>query len=192
MYAIVLPTPIRCPLGGSEAHLFLADKERDYLEPAAKSRYLLTESGYQKLHEELETVLKRRTQAAEAIRTAKSFGDLSENFEYHEAKREAGFLEGRILELKEILPTAQVVTPDQVESDTVGFGARVTLFDHSLDEEWDCYIVGPLEADPENDRISYEAPLGAALMERRVGDEVEVDTPGGRHRYEIRGIHPYE
>jgi transcription elongation factor GreA len=152
----------------------------------------LTVQGYRKLEKELEELQKRRMEVAGNIRTAKGFGDLSENFEYHEAKREAGFVEGRLQELKQILPTAQVVAPEEVDTGSVGFGAVVGVRDLELDEEWDYWIVGSLEADPENDRISYESPLGAAFQGRKVGEIVEATTPAGVARYEIRSIRPYD
>src|SRR5438309_5682306 len=113
---------------------------------------------------ELDTLQGRRAQVAGNIRTARGYGDLSENFEYHEAKREQGFVEGRILELKIILPGAHVVQPDQIPTDRVGFGSLVHLKDLEYDDEFDYAVVGSLEADPDQDRISYESPLGQTLM----------------------------
>lgn len=162
------------------------------MEQQTKSRFLLTVQGYEQLERELEELQKRRVEVAGNIRVAKGYGDLSENFEYHEAKREAGFVEGRLMELKQILPTAHVISPEMVSADTVEFGSVVRVRDLGLDEEWDYWIVGPLEADPENDRISYESPLGAAFIGRKVGDVVEATVPAGVARYEIVGIRPYE
>lgn len=162
------------------------------MEQAPKARFLLTVQGYDQLQKEFEELQKRRMEAADNIRTAKGFGDLSENFEYHEAKREAGFLEGRLQELRQILPNSQVITPDEVSTDEVGFGAVVHVQDLGLEEEWDYSIVGPLEADPENDRISFESPLGAAFMGRKVGDVVEAEIPAGVARYRIESIRPYD
>jgi transcription elongation factor GreA len=159
---------------------------------AQKARFILTQQGFERLEKELEELQKRRVEVAGNIRTAKGFGDLSENFEYHEAKREAGFVEGRLQELKQILPAAQVITPEEVDTTTVGFGAVVTVRDLGLDEEWDYSIVGPLEADPENDRISYESPLGAAFIGKKKGDVVEVEIPAGTARYKILNIRPYD
>src|SRR3954452_16314686 len=135
-------------LGGSPGPSLLAE-ERTPLEQAPKPRFQLTVQGYDRLEKELQELQKRRVEVAGNIRTAKGFGDLSENFEYHEAKREAGFVEGRLMELKQILPSAHVISPDQVRTDQVEFGAVVRVRDLWLDEEWDYWIVGPLEADPE-------------------------------------------
>ena len=162
------------------------------MEQAQKSRFILTTHGHDRLQNELQPLQKKRVEVAGNIRTARGFGDLSENFEYHEAKREAGFVAGRLQELSLILPTALVVTPDEVDTETVGFGAVVLGRDLELEEEWDLSIVGPLEADPENDCISYESPLGAAFMGKKVGDVVEVEIPAGTARYEIKGIRPYD
>ena len=162
------------------------------MEELPKGKYYVTMRGGEKLEQELEQLENQRERLAGNIRTAKAFGDLSENFEYHEAKREAGFVEGRLMELKQILPTAHVISPEMVSADTVEFGSVVRVRDLGLDEEWDYWIVGPLEADPENDRISYESPLGAAFIGRKVGDVVEATVPAGVARYEIVGIRPYE
>jgi transcription elongation factor GreA len=144
--------------------------------------------GFARLQEELEQLQRKRHEVAGNIRTAKSYGDLSENFEYHEAKREQGFVEGRIMELKVILPAAHVVRPEDVSTDAVGFGTRVRIRDLEFDEEWDWVIVGPLEANPDEDRISYESPMGEALMGRKVGEVVEIEVPAGKTRYELLSI----
>src|SRR5436305_2839102 len=96
---------------------------------------------------ELDTLQGRRAEVAGNIRTAKGYGDLSENFEYHEAKREQGFVEGRIMQLKHILPSMVVVSPHEVTSDRVGFGSVVSVREEG-GEEAEFFIVGPLEADP--------------------------------------------
>lgn len=161
------------------------------METFARGKYYVTVGGEQQLKQELAELERKRTEVAGNIRTAKSFGDLSENFEYHEAKREQGFVEGRILQLKQIVPELAVVAPEEVSSDEVGFGAVVTLKEESGDQ-WDVLIVGPLEADPMEDRVSYESPMGSALLGRKAGDTVEVEAPAGTVRYEIRSIRPYE
>ena len=157
-----------------------------------KSRFTVTVHGYQRLADELERLQGRRGEVAGNIRTAKAYGDLKENFEYHEAKREQGFVEGRIMELKQIVPSAVVVKPEDVSTDAVSFGAVVTIRDHTLDEEWDYFLVGPLEADAANDKVSFESPLGAALMGKKVGDVVEAQVPAGTIKMEILAIRPYD
>lgn len=153
-----------------------------------KAKFILTAVGFAKFEEELERMQRKRHEVAGNIRTAKAYGDLSENFEYHEAKREAGFVEGRIMELKIILPGSHVVHPEDVSTEKVGFGARVRLRDLEFDEEFDWVIVGRLEANPDEDLISNESPIGQALMGRKVGDVVEIDVPAGKTRYEVLGI----
>jgi transcription elongation factor GreA len=157
-----------------------------------KAKYILTRSGFAKLEAELEELQNRRVQVANDIRVAKAFGDLRENFEYHEAKRQGGFVEGRIIELKIVLPAAHVVTPDQIPTDEVWFGSLVRVRDLEYEDEFDYAIVGPLEANPDEDRISYESPLGQALMGRRVGDVVDIEVPAGTSRYEIVSLSVYE
>lgn len=157
-----------------------------------KARFILTAAGFARFQEELEHLQRRRHEVAGNIRTAKGYGDLRENFEYHEAKREQGFVEGRILELKTILPAAHVVAPEDVSTESIGFGARVRVKDLEYEEEWDYVIVGPLEANPDEDRISYESPIGQALLGRKVGDVVEIQVPAGVSRYEVVDISVYE
>jgi transcription elongation factor GreA len=157
-----------------------------------KAKFILTAAGFARLQEELEHLQGRRQEVAGNIRTAKSYGDLRENFEYHEAKREQGFVEGRIQELKIILPGAAVVAPEEVATDKVGFGARVRVRDLEFEDEWDYAIVGPLEANPDEDRISYESPIGQALLGKSVGDVVEIQVPAGTSRYEIVEIAVYQ
>ena len=161
------------------------------MDTVPKGRYPVTVAGADKLEQELERLEGRRTELAGNIRTAKGFGDLSENFEYHEAKREQGMVEGRIQQLKIIVPQLGVVRPEDVSREKVGFGAIVSVKEDTGDE-WDYFIVGPLEADPLEDRVSYESPLGSALIGHKVGDIVEVAAPAGTIRYEIMAIRPYE
>jgi transcription elongation factor GreA len=102
-------------------------------------------------------------------------------------------VEGRILELKIILPAAYVVQPHEIPTDRVGFGSLVRLKDLDYDDEFDYAVVGSLEADPDQDRISYESPLGQALLGKRVGETVAVSVPGGvNSSYEVVSIGKYE
>jgi transcription elongation factor GreA len=155
-----------------------------------RGKIYVTASGAERLERELEELQKKRGEVAENIRTAKAYGDLSENFEYHEAKREQGFVEGRIQELKATLASLEVVPPEEVSTGQVGFGSVVKVREETGDE-WEFLIVGPLEADPMQDRISYESPMGEALIGQKVGDEVEVHTPAGLMKYTITGISAY-
>lgn len=156
-----------------------------------KGKYYVTVAGGEALRRELEELERKRGEVAGNIRTAKAFGDLSENFEYHEAKREQGFVEGRILQLKLIVPELEEISPAEVSTDQVGFGSLVTLIEETGDE-WDVTIVGPLEADPMEDRISYESPLGNALVGHKPGETVSAEVPAGIVTYQIKAIRPYE
>jgi transcription elongation factor GreA len=163
----------------------------DPVDSLIKGKYYVTVPGGEALRQELEALERKRGEVAGNIRTAKAFGDLSENFEYHEAKREQGFVEGRILQLKMIVPELEEVAPEEVITDEVGFGSLVTLIEET-GEDWDVTIVGPLEADPAEDRISYESPLGNALIGHKVGDTVSAEVPAGTVTYQIKAIRPYE
>jgi transcription elongation factor GreA len=156
-----------------------------------KGKYYVTIAGAEKLKNELEELEVKRSEISHAIRTAKGFGDLSENFEYHAAKKDGGMVEGRIQQLKIIIPSLAVVRPEEVSTGEVSFGAMVTVKDED-GEPWELQLVGPLEADPIEDRISYESPLGAALMGRKVGETVEADVPAGKIVYEIVDIQSYQ
>ncbi len=159
-----------------------------------KGKYYVTVRGGAALEKEFEDLQRKRGEIAENIRKAKAFGDLSENFEYHEAKREQGFMEGRISQLKIIVPNMAIVYPEQVTPDSVGFGSMVTVREDTGEdtgEEWEFTIVGPLEADPMEDRISYESPLGEALWGHKAGETVSANVPAGVVTYEIIALRVY-
>jgi transcription elongation factor GreA len=154
-----------------------------------EKQLILTSTGFKRIEaelQELQTV--RRHEVANHIRDAKAFGDIAENPEYETAKNEQAFVEGRILELKNILNIAQVVDDTRVPTDAVGIGAKVRVRDLETDEEWDYSIVGSVEADPDEDRISNESPIGQALIGHKVGDVIEIQIPAGVARYEIVAI----
>ena len=148
----------------------------------------LTEEGKRKLEEELDylTTVRRREVAA-AIKSAKEEGDLSENSAYDEAKLAQGFLEGRIQELKYILGNVTTIEENGQGFDSVEVGATVTIQEGDYPTEV-YYMVGSKEADPSNGRISNESPIGKALMGKRVGDLVDVKTPGGVIQFKIVNI----
>ncbi len=150
----------------------------------------LTPSGYKRLEEELEHLKTvRRREVAERIRQAKEFGDLSENSEYEDAKNEQAFVEGRIRELEALLRNARVIS-ENGSAGTVEIGSRVRLRDVRTGEEFAFQIVGSAEADPDRNRISHKSPVGQAVLGRRPGEVVEVQTPAGRFTYEILEILP--
>ncbi|MFO7585158.1 MAG: transcription elongation factor GreA [Anaerolineales bacterium] len=148
----------------------------------------LTAEGAARLKEEL-TELKgpQREDLAKRLRDAIQMGDLSENADYHKAKEDQSFLEGRIQELEYILGNAVIVEDNQGERDIVFVGAKVTVQEDDFEPEV-FHIVGAKEADPRNGKISHESPYGKALMEHKVGDAVEAETPGGKVRLKILKI----
>jgi transcription elongation factor GreA len=147
----------------------------------------LTPDGRDKLQSELDYLTNvRRVEVADAIREAKLDGDVSENAGYEEAKRQQGFLEGRIMTLEGMLKSAVLIQPDGA-SDNVVLGSQVTVSEEGFEPE-SYAIVGSAEANPGDGRISNESPLGKALMGHRVGDRVSFDTPGGPVEVEILAI----
>ena len=120
-----------------------------------------------------------------AIAEARGHGDLSENAEYHSAKEAQSHNEGRIVELEELLQRAEVIDVAKLSGDTIKFGATVTLLDEDTEKEKVFQIVGETEADVKNGKVSIFSPIGRALIGKRQGDTVEVNTPGGGKCYEI-------
>ncbi len=143
----------------------------------------LTPEGEAKLKAELaELTGSRREELALRLRSAIQMGDLSENADYHKAKEDQAFLEGRIQEIEAILRMATIV--EKKQSDVVIVGSRVTVQEEGLDPET-FYVVGAKEADPRNGKISNESPIGSALMDHKAGDVVEAQTPGGSIKFKI-------
>lgn len=145
----------------------------------------LTAEGATKLRKELEYLREEeRPKLAKRLRDAVSMGDLSENADYHAAKEYQSFLEGRIQELEHLLQQAVIVERSSGVKDVVAIGTTVTIQEEDFPEE--AYqVVGAKEADPANGRISNESPIGNALLGKRVGDEVVVQTPEGQLRLTI-------
>jgi transcription elongation factor GreA len=144
-------------------------------------------------HIALEEELKRRQQIErpriiQAIAEARSHGDLSENAEYHAAKEAQSLNEGRIAELEDKLSRAEVIDVSKLSGTTVMFGATVTLVDEDTEEQKTYQIVGESEADVKAGRVSITSPTARALIGKKVGDSVEVTTPGGGKSYEILGV----
>ena len=148
----------------------------------------LTAEGAARIKAELEQLTgDDRLALSKRLRDAIQMGDLSENADYHKAKEDQAFLEGRIQELENLLRHAVVIEPSDAPRDVVAIGARVTVQEEDYEPEV-FSMVGATEADPRNGKISYESPIGKALMDHRVGDQVEVQTPGGRTRFKILKI----
>ncbi len=141
---------------------------------------VVTDEGYKKLVDELEYLkTTKRKEVVEAIKVALSFGDLSENSEYDEAKNEQAKTEARISELEETLSNVKVISNDEITTDEVNVGSKVKIYDKDFDEEVEYTIVGSTEANPLKNMISDQSPIGNALLGAKVGDEVSVETPNG-------------
>ncbi len=150
---------------------------------------ILTQEGLKKLEFELQQLktVKRR-EVAERIKQAIEFGDISENSEYEDAKNEQAFIEGRILTLEKMLRNAKVIEPVDNDTNIVQIGAKVVLKDLEFGDEFEYSIVGSAEADPMNNKISYESPVGKAILGNKEGEVVEVNVPAGKLRYKILSV----
>lgn len=147
---------------------------------------IVTKEGLKALQDELENLQTvRRKQVAERLKEAISYGDLSENSEYEEAKNEQAFVEGRIIELEGMIKIARVVDEKQHSKKVVEIGAKVKIRNVRKKEDMEITIVGATEADPFNGRISNESPVGLALIGAKVGDTVMVQMPSGKAEYEV-------
>ena len=154
----------------------------------AKQTTVSTE-GLKKLQEELEYLkTTKRKEVAEAIKVARAFGDLSENSEYDEAKNEQGLVEARIAEIESMLKNVKVIDESNIKTDSVDVGNRVKVLDETFDEELEYTIVGSSESNPVEFKISDESPIGRALIGRKVGDVVSIETPGGVFELKILEI----
>mgnify|MGYP001018303693 CR=1 FL=1 len=150
----------------------------------AQQKYLSKE-GLEKLEAELKHLKTiRRKEVADRIQTAKEFGDLSENAEYSDAKDEQGFVEGRIMELEDVLRNV-VLIEEQGKHDSVEVGDKIKVRRESDKKEFEYDIVGSEEADPSQGKISNESPLGRAFLGHNIEDEVDVNLPSGQIKYKI-------
>lgn len=151
--------------------------------------FVLTKKGKIELEQELEYLIStRRAEISEQIKEARSFGDLSENAEYTEARNEQSRVEGRIQELENILRLATIVDDDEVNLERVGIGTKVRILDIEFNEEENYTVMGPMETNATQHIISNESPVGRALMGKAVGDEVVVAAPGGAITFKILEI----
>ena len=155
----------------------------------ASKEVLLTDEGLKKLEEELEYLkTQKRQEVAEKIKHARGFGDLSENSEYDEAKDEQAKVELRIVEIEKMLKNAKIIDNEEINLDIVSVGTKLKIYDFDFDEEVSYSVVGSTEADPDQGKISDESPIGRALLGRKVGETVDVDTPGGTIQLKILEI----
>lgn len=146
----------------------------------------MTLQGYESMQEELKTLkTQERPAIIQAIAEAREHGDLSENAEYHAARERQSFIEGRIAQLEDSISRADVIDASKLSGDQVKFGATVTVADCDTDEESVYRIVGELEADIKEGKLSVASPLARALIGKAVGDVFELVTPGGAKDYEV-------
>jgi transcription elongation factor GreA len=156
---------------------------------SASKEVVLTKNGLKKLEEELAFLKSvRRREVAARIKNAISFGDLSENSEYEDAKNEQAFIEGKIITLEKMLRNARLIDNDDINEGVVGFGSRVKLLDLQENEELEFTIVGSAESDPANHLISNESPVGRSIFGSQVGKVIEVKVPTGTISYKILEI----
>jgi transcription elongation factor GreA len=155
----------------------------------SEKKTVLTYAGLKSLEQELQGLRTvRRKDVAEKIKEARGQGDLSENAEYDAAKEEQAEIEARIAIIEKMLRNAELIDEDDLDVDMVGVGSTVRLLDEEFNEELEYTIVGSLEADPFSGKISNESPLGHALLQKHVGDDIIVDAPDGSIRYKILDI----
>lgn len=151
----------------------------------AKKVYQITAEGKAELEKELAELAARRSDIAEKIAAARDYGDLSENAEYDAAREEQGIVESRVIEIEDILQNFQLIKPAK-SNGIVRVGSTVEL---KNGKKVTYTIVGPVEADPLEGKISNESPIGAALMGKKVGDKVTISTPKGETTYSVEAIH---
>lgn len=150
---------------------------------------ILTYEGLKELEKQLDYLKgKKRLEIAEKIKKAISFGDISENGEYDEAKNEQAALESQIIKLENSLRNAEVIDDESIKTDQVRIGCKVRIRDLNYDEEEEYQIVGSMEADPSRQRISDESPVGSALLGKKVKEIIEVDAPLGSLKFVILEI----
>ena len=164
----------------------ITERKRIHME---EKKNILTYAGLRKLEDELHDLkVNKRKEVAEKIKEAREQGDLSENAEYDAAKDEQRDIEARIEEIEKILKNAEVVVEDEVDSDNINIGCKVSVYDMEFDEEMDFSIVGSTEANSLQGKISNESPVGKALIGARVGDIVSVESPAGQMEYKVLSI----
>ncbi len=155
----------------------------------AEETVIVTEEGLKELEKELEyTKTTRRKEVAERLKEAISYGDLSENSEYQQAKEEQGFIEGRILDLEKKIKYSKIISGKNGKGTNVRIGSTVEIKNISSKTEEKYTLVGTTEADPLSGKISNESPLGVALLGKKKGETVVVDAPSGKFEYEILEI----
>lgn len=155
----------------------------------AEKEVVLTYEGLRAREEELEYLkTQKRKEISEKIKVALGFGDLSENAEYDEAKNEQAEVEMRIIKLEKMLKSAKIIDDEAISTDSVTIGCKVKVLDVDFDEEAEYYLVGSTEADPNQNKLSDESPVGKALMGAKQGDTVTVQAPNGEFQMKVLEI----
>lgn len=154
-----------------------------------QKQVLLSNEGLKKLEDELDLLKTvKRKEIAEKIKVALSFGDLSENSEYDEAKNDQAMVESRIAQIEAMLKNVKIIDENDITTESIQVGTKTKVKDYTLNEVFMYQIVGSNEADPIKGKISDESPVGRDLIGRRVGDKVDIDTPSGYVTYEVLEI----
>jgi transcription elongation factor GreA len=149
----------------------------------------VSQKGLEELQKKYDILIQvKRPEVAAKLKEARSYGDLSENAEYDEAKNEQAIVEAEILSVKEMLDNAVIISDSDLSETEVRVGAYVKLYDFEENDEFEIQIVGSTESDPENDKISEDSPVGNGCMSKKVGDKFEVETPDGLRNFEVKGI----
>jgi transcription elongation factor GreA len=150
---------------------------------------ILTPEGFKKLQQEIDYLRnEKRREVAERIRVAREFGDIAENAEYDDAKNEQAMLEHKIAQLEERLLSARVITKKEISKDAVSIGSHVRLRDMQANKTFEYHIVGSAEANPAENKLSNESPVGKAIMGKKKGEVVEVAAPRGALKFKIMEI----
>ncbi len=150
----------------------------------------MTDSALNELKQQLNELKSTgRQDVAEKIKIARSFGDLKENAEYDEAKKEQAFLEGEIIRIEKMIKEAEIIDEASLNNDVVNISNFVKVYDYDLDEEVEYQLVGSTDVNPDENKISYESPIGAGLLHKKVGDRFTVVTPSGEIEMKILDIY---
>ena len=153
---------------------------------------ILTYNGLKKLEDELDYLkTEKRKEIAETIKVARGFGDLSENAEYDEAKKEQAEVEVRIVKLEKMLQNTELLNDSDISTEVVSIGSKVTVYDELFEEEEEFTILSPIEADPKKNIISDESSMGKALIGAKVGEKVKVNAPNGEFEMKVLKICKY-
>jgi len=154
-----------------------------------EAEFVLTPRGHDKLEQRLDHLRNvLRPEVAARLRDSKQFGDLTENAEYEDAKQEQALVESQILDIRRVLQVARVLDPSDISTDRIGIGSIVKMTNMDNDDEWEFTVVGSVEADPDNDLISDESPIGEAIFDKKPADVVSIRVPNGVLKYRIDGI----